>query len=103
MVRQSLGELIRGLEKNAFSAHGLQRLADGLFLGSCRSLFNVWPFLAVFVVPGPTRWIYLAVCLTLWCMAWLAARGMKVPQSLRPGVSRWPCCCWSIFSGERCC
>lgn len=77
---QSLGELIRGLEKNAFSGadYSIFRTVGSSVLSL---LFNVWPYIAVFVVPGATRWIYLAVCLTLWFMAWLMASGMKVPWS----------------------
>jgi cellulose synthase/poly-beta-1,6-N-acetylglucosamine synthase-like glycosyltransferase len=77
---QSIGELIRGLEKNAFSG------ADySVPLTVCSSivslLFNVWPFFGVFLVPAPTRWIYAAVCLTLWALAFFAALGTKNPKS----------------------
>ena len=76
----SLGELIRGLEKNSFSA--TEYSIWFTVLTSLTSLvFNVWPFLAVWLLPGPTRWIYAAVCLALWWMAWMAARGMKAPPS----------------------
>lgn len=77
---QSVAELMQGLEKNAFAGADysvpLTVFSSGLSL-----LFNVWPFVAVFVVPGPTRWVYAAVCLTLWLMAWLMALGMKAPWS----------------------
>jgi hypothetical protein len=72
--------MIRGLEKNAFSA-----LEYNPWLTAIATIppivFNVWPFIAVFVTSGPTQWVYAAVCLALWFMAWLAARGMNVPQS----------------------
>ncbi|MDX1948064.1 MAG: glycosyltransferase, partial [Pirellulaceae bacterium] len=76
----SLGELIRGLEKNSFSA--TEYSVWFTVLTSLVSLvFNVWPFFAVWIVPGPTRWIYAAVCIALWWMALMAARGMKAPPS----------------------
>jgi cellulose synthase/poly-beta-1,6-N-acetylglucosamine synthase-like glycosyltransferase len=76
----SLGELIRGLEKNSFSAVEYSP-AYVVFATASMLVLNVWPFLAVFVVPGPARWIYLAVCLGLWFLAWLAAVGMRAPWS----------------------
>jgi cellulose synthase/poly-beta-1,6-N-acetylglucosamine synthase-like glycosyltransferase len=80
----SLAETIRGLEKNAFS--GTDYSVFLTVVSSAISLcFNVWPYFAVFVVTGPTRWIYLAVCLTLWWMAWMSARGMNVRQSAALG------------------
>jgi len=76
----SVSEMIRGLEKNAFSA--LEYNAPLTVLATLPPLaFNVWPYLAVLVTTGPTQWAYAAVCLTLWAMAWMAARGMNVPQS----------------------
>jgi cellulose synthase/poly-beta-1,6-N-acetylglucosamine synthase-like glycosyltransferase len=80
----SLSETIRGLEKNTFSA------ADySVFLtvvSSAMSLvFNVWPYVGVWIVPSPTRWIYLAICLTLWSVAWLSAWGMNVRRSAALG------------------
>jgi glycosyltransferase involved in cell wall biosynthesis len=76
----SLGELIRGLEKNTFAATEYSVWFTAL--SSFASLFNnVWPFVAIFIVPSPTCWIYLLVCLTLWWMAWSTARAMRAPQS----------------------
>jgi glycosyltransferase involved in cell wall biosynthesis len=76
----TFGELIRGLEKNAFSA--VDYSAPFLIFDTVTILlFNVWPFVAVLVVPGPVRWIYVAVCLGLWFMTWLAAVGMRAPAS----------------------
>jgi hypothetical protein len=76
----SVSEAIRGLEKNTFSGTDynvpLTVFSTVLSVG-----FNVWPYLAVFVVGGPTRWVYLAVCLTLWAAAWNSARTMNAPRS----------------------
>jgi glycosyltransferase involved in cell wall biosynthesis len=72
----SVRELVRGLEKNSFSVAEysvpLTVLSTLLLL-----LFFVWPFVAVFVVHGPTRWIYLAACLSMLAMAWGSARAMR--------------------------
>src|SRR5262249_2814351 len=76
----SLGEMLRGLEKNAFSATEYNA-AFIVFSTFVSLLNNVWPFLAILIVPGPTRWIYLAVCLALWWAAWNTARALKVPAS----------------------
>ncbi|MCI0361414.1 MAG: glycosyltransferase family 2 protein [Planctomycetaceae bacterium] len=76
----SLGELIRGLEKNTFSAIEYS-VPFAMFSTFSILLLNVWPFVAIFVVPGPARWIYAAVCLGLWFMTWLMAVGMRAPQS----------------------
>jgi hypothetical protein len=76
----SVGELIRGLEKNAFSGIDYN-LPLGLFAPLSLLVMNVWPYVAVFVLRGPTQWIYVAVCLTLWFMAWLMAAGMRVHWS----------------------
>jgi cellulose synthase/poly-beta-1,6-N-acetylglucosamine synthase-like glycosyltransferase len=76
----NVGALIRGLEKNAFAGTDYSIFMT-LFSSGLSLLFNVWPFVAVFVVPGPTRWIYAAVCLLLFYMAWSIARSMKAPQS----------------------
>jgi cellulose synthase/poly-beta-1,6-N-acetylglucosamine synthase-like glycosyltransferase len=76
----TLGELVRGLEKNAFA--GVDYRVWLTAVSSVFSLvFNVWPFVAVIVVPGPARWIYLAVCLVLWWSAWMAARSLKVQET----------------------
>jgi cellulose synthase/poly-beta-1,6-N-acetylglucosamine synthase-like glycosyltransferase len=81
---RTLGEVVRGLEKNAFAGTDysipLTVVSSGLSL-----VCNVWPYIGVFVIPGPTRWLYVAVCLTLWWIAWITARGMEVRQSTALG------------------
>jgi cellulose synthase/poly-beta-1,6-N-acetylglucosamine synthase-like glycosyltransferase len=80
----SLSEVVRGLEKNAFS--GADYRVWLTVLSSTLSLvFNVWPYAAVFLVPASARWVYLAVCLTLWGMAWRAARDLRVAPSTALG------------------
>jgi cellulose synthase/poly-beta-1,6-N-acetylglucosamine synthase-like glycosyltransferase len=80
----SVGETIRGLEKNTFS--GTDYSVFLTVVSSAMSLmFNVWPFVAVFLLPAPTRWIYAAVCCVLWSIAWLSARGMNARPSAALG------------------
>jgi len=80
----SVREVIHGLEKNTFS--GTDYSIFLTVVSSAMSLvFNVWPYVGVFIVPSPTRWIYLAVCLTLWYAAWIIARGMNTRQSAALG------------------
>jgi cellulose synthase/poly-beta-1,6-N-acetylglucosamine synthase-like glycosyltransferase len=71
---------IRGLEKNVFSAFEYNPVV-ALLMSLQPLVLNVWPFVAVFVVSGPARWVYVAVCLALWYSAWITARAMKAPQS----------------------
>jgi glycosyltransferase involved in cell wall biosynthesis len=77
---RSLSELIRGLEKNAFAGTDYSIFMT-VFSSFLSLLFNVWPYVGVFLVSSPTRWIYLANCLLLWLLAWLIARSMRAPQS----------------------
>jgi cellulose synthase/poly-beta-1,6-N-acetylglucosamine synthase-like glycosyltransferase len=76
----SLGETIRGLEKNSFAGADY-RIGLTVFSSLLSLVFNVWPFVGVFVAQGPLRWLYLAVCLTLWWTAWGTARGARVGGS----------------------
>ncbi len=54
----SLGEVVRGLEKNAFSGadYNIALVATGVLL---QVLCGIWPFLAIFVTHGPVQVIYL--------------------------------------------
>jgi len=60
----SLGEVLRGLEKNAFSGCDYR-----IWFALCGVVFNlvctVWPYLALFFTTGPTRLIYACVVLLL--------------------------------------
>jgi glycosyltransferase involved in cell wall biosynthesis len=77
---RSVGELIRGLEKNAFSGADYN-VSLTVFSSLLSLLFLVWPYFAVFIVSGSARWVYVTVCLSLWLMAWGSARTMKVHAS----------------------
>lgn len=56
----SVGELIHGLEKNAFSGadYKISLALGGVFL---QLTVNVWPYLALFVTTGPTWGVYAAI------------------------------------------
>jgi cellulose synthase/poly-beta-1,6-N-acetylglucosamine synthase-like glycosyltransferase len=77
---RSVSELLRGLEKNAFSATDYS-VALTTFSTILSLLFCVWPFIGVFVISGPTRWLYVAICLLLWTMAWGSARTTRAPPA----------------------
>ena len=60
----SIGDVIRGLEKNAFSGADYNIplvLAGVLFHTIC----SVWPFVAIFILSGWTQLIYLAIVLLI--------------------------------------
>jgi hypothetical protein len=60
----SLGEVIRGLEKNAFAGCDY-RIALPLFGGAFHLMVTVWPYLAMLVTHGVTRFLNIAVVLVL--------------------------------------
>jgi glycosyltransferase involved in cell wall biosynthesis len=63
----TLREMVAGLQKNAFA--GLKYsviLAAGAILGIL--IFNIWPFIAVFVTTGLVRTLNIGVCLLLMTM-----------------------------------
>lgn len=72
----SIRELVVGLEKNAFSGVDYN-LAYALMASSAMLLFNVFPFVALFVTTGLTWWINVAVVSSLFGMAFDAARNAK--------------------------
>ncbi|HEY0593290.1 MAG TPA: glycosyltransferase family 2 protein [Thermoanaerobaculia bacterium] len=71
---RTMGEAIRGLEKNAFS--GVEYSTLRLVAATIEAVFLfLWPFVAVFATDGPTRWLYLACCaLLLGLVAGMALR-----------------------------
>jgi glycosyltransferase involved in cell wall biosynthesis len=73
----SVGELVRGLEKNIVAGveYRLSILA-GVLLGLVG--FFLWPFVAVVVVPGVAGWIYLAVILLMIGLNMIWARKVGV-------------------------
>lgn len=60
----SLGDVIKGLEKNAFS--GADYNIPLVLAGSLMHLFcSIWPFLALFMVQGVPQYLYLATVVLL--------------------------------------
>jgi glycosyltransferase involved in cell wall biosynthesis len=76
----SVGELIHGLEKNSFA--GLEYRV-GAVIAAVTSVvaLHLWPWVAVFVTQGPTRWLNAAVIAILLLLCWWNA-----PLA---GVRRW--------------
>lgn len=53
----SVGELARGLEKNAFA--GAYYSVSLVIAGTIAiALFQLWPFVALFITPHPEKWLY---------------------------------------------
>ncbi len=76
----SVRELVVGLEKNAFSGVDYN-ISFAIFAGVCMLTFNVFPFVAIFLSDGPTRWIYFAVIASLFAMGAWSAHHCKVRLS----------------------
>ena len=60
----SIGELVRGMEKNAFSGVDY-RISLVVLVTAALLVFDVWPFIAIWILPGVTRYLYLATILVL--------------------------------------
>lgn len=76
----SVRELIQGLMKNAFSGVDY-RVGVVVIATVAQLLMLVWPFLALFLTSGATRWLNLASVLVLVALCWINA-----PLA---GVRRW--------------
>ncbi len=73
----SIGEVIRGLEKNAFS--GVDYRIWVTVVSSLIALaFNVAPFALVWVASGPARWMFLASDLVLLGVCAASARATQL-------------------------
>jgi cellulose synthase/poly-beta-1,6-N-acetylglucosamine synthase-like glycosyltransferase len=69
----SIGEAVRGLEKNAFS--GVNYSVVLLILASIVQLtFDVWPWIALFVTHGWVRWVNASIILATLTMVAALAR-----------------------------
>jgi hypothetical protein len=77
---ESVGAMVRGLEKNAFA--GVEYRPHAVLAASLAVLIlHVWPFLAVGVTAGAAWWMYVAACSILGTTAACAACGI--------GLSWW--------------
>lgn len=54
-------ELVRGLRKNAFA--GMRYSVALTVVSVAMQLFNIWPFIALFVTTGAVWWLNLVACL----------------------------------------
>lgn len=72
----SIRELVVGLEKNAFSGVDYS-IVYAVFAGVSMLLFNVFPFVGLFLTTGVTWWLYVAVVLSLWTMGLWSAHHCK--------------------------
>lgn len=72
----SVPELVRGLRKNTFAAVNYKLPLIGVIL-LMQLLGNIWPFIAVFVTEGPTRWLNLASALIFMAMYAAVAVGNR--------------------------
>jgi glycosyltransferase involved in cell wall biosynthesis len=72
----SVWELVRGLRKNAFA--GL-RYSVSLTIAAVlmQIVVNIWPFIAVFVTTGATRWLNLATALMLILLLVAISAGLR--------------------------
>jgi glycosyltransferase involved in cell wall biosynthesis len=80
----SVNEIIVGLEKNAFSGVDY-RIGLTVFSSIFSLAFNVWPYLAIWIVPGPARWFYLTAVAWQLLTAVGFARTMHLPISTALG------------------
>lgn len=80
----SLGEMIRGMEKNAFASMDYSIVAS---VASTVVLLiaNVWPFAAVVLVPGAARWLYVVDVMLLLALLARIARRAHFPVSCSLG------------------
>jgi cellulose synthase/poly-beta-1,6-N-acetylglucosamine synthase-like glycosyltransferase len=74
----SLGEVFRGLEKNAFAGtdYRVSQVLGGAVL---LALGSIWPFAAVFITAGPTRWLNLATAALVLLAAADSVRFHRAP------------------------
>lgn len=75
----SLGEVIRGLEKNAFAGadYNIPLVLAGILV---HLLCSIWPFLAIFVTHGMVQGIYLAIVLLILLVVADSARFHRAPS-----------------------
>lgn len=82
---RSLGEAIRGLEKNSLAAvdYSLPLLAAGTAAGLAMA---VWPFIALLVTGGAAWWLNLAVCGSVLAVTGALASETSLPAWTVPAI-----------------
>lgn len=81
----SLGEAVRGLEKNAFAGMGYSAPA---VLAACAAilLFTVWPWIALFIVDGTARMLYGASVVIMVFLYVSSSRSSGANPWLAPAI-----------------
>ncbi|MFN0017600.1 MAG: glycosyltransferase [Pirellulaceae bacterium] len=80
----SLWEMVRGLEKNMYAAIDYN-LPAAIFISGMMVLFNLWPYLAIFLTTGVARWIYVANVILLTLLLASSARETRNPYTCALG------------------
>lgn len=76
----NVGELIRGLEKNAFA--GVEYSVGMIvFSAIVLTLFYAWPFAAVWLTTGIAWWLYAATVVGFLLLTFRATREMSLPAT----------------------
>ncbi len=72
----SVMDLVRGLRKNTFAGmrYSVAMTASAIVM---QLVVNVWPFIAIFVTTGATRWLNLGSALLLMLLLALISAGMR--------------------------
>ena len=70
---RSTRELIRGLMKNSFALANY-RVIEVAMITTAQLVLHVWPFVALFVMVGPTRLVNGLIAITLVGLSWGSAR-----------------------------
>jgi glycosyltransferase involved in cell wall biosynthesis len=75
----SLHEVVKGLEKNAFSGtdYNIGLVLAGILF---HALFSVWPFFAILLTTGAVRWLYASITLLILLLVADSARFQRSPS-----------------------
>ncbi len=80
----SVWEMVRGLEKNMYAAIDYN-LPAAVFISVMMLLFNIWPYIAIFLTSGVARWLYVANVVALTLLLASSARETRNPYSCAVG------------------
>jgi cellulose synthase/poly-beta-1,6-N-acetylglucosamine synthase-like glycosyltransferase len=80
----SVWEMVRGLEKNMYAAIEYN-LPAAVFITFMMLMFNIWPYIAIFLTTGIARWLYLANIVALTLLLASSARETRNPYSCALG------------------
>ena len=80
----SVWEMVRGLEKNTYAAIDYN-LPAAVFITVMMLLFNIWPYIAIFLTTGIAHWLYIANVVALTLLLASSARETRNPYSCAVG------------------